>query len=287
MLRAASSAPSRLLEANPRVAEFLRGQFNEDGGAQDRSGNSDLYYTVFALDGLLALGVDPPVEAARSYLSRFEDGERLDLVHRACLVRCWAALPGKALDDERRRRLASLIEAHRSADGGYSSRADAATGTVYGCFLALGAYQDLGAEPPAPQGLVRCLGMLRAADGAFAGERGLELGTTPATAAAVILLSELGEPVPPTLGQWLLARCQAEGGFLATPRAPFPDLLSTATALHALARMGVSLDAIREPCLDFLDSLWTGQAFRGHWADSVADSEYAFYALLALGHLSS
>ena len=65
-----------------------------------------------------------------------------------------------------------------------------------------------------------------------------------------------------------------------------PDLLSTATALHALATAGVSLAEIKEPCLDFLDRLWTGRAFRGHLTDDVEDCEYTYYALLALGHLS-
>jgi hypothetical protein len=64
-------------------------------------------------------------------------------------------------------------------------------------------------------------------------------------------------------------------------------LLSTATALHALAGMNVSLEPVKEPCLDFLDTLWTGRAFRGHPADDVPDSEYTYYGLLALGHLSS
>jgi hypothetical protein len=65
-----------------------------------------------------------------------------------------------------------------------------------------------------------------------------------------------------------------------------PDLLSTATALHALAGMQVDFSPHKNPCLDFVDTLWTGQAFCGHWADEVPDSEYTFYALLALGHLS-
>jgi len=34
-------------------------------------------------------------------------------------------------------------------------------------------------------------------------------------------------------------------------------------------------------------SLWTSRgAFYGNWADDVADCEYTYYALLALGHLS-
>ena len=67
-----------------------------------------------------------------------------------------------------------------------------------------------------------------------------------------------------------------------------PDLLSTATALHALAAVGAPLDDLREPCLDFLDSLWDHRGgFHGSWADDALDCEYVFYGLLALGHLST
>ena len=61
---------------------------------------------------------------------------------------------------------------------------------------------------------------------------------------------------------------------------------SRAERRYALAGMGASLEEIRIPCLDFLDSLWTGRAFCGHWADDAEDCEYTYYALLALGHLS-
>jgi len=92
--------------------------------------------------------------------------------------------------------------------------------------------------------------------------------------------------VPPA--DWLLDRCHPDGGFAATPDSPMPDLLSTATALHALAGVGVDLEPIREQCLDFIDSLWCSEgAFQGHWADTELDTEYVFYGLLALGHLST
>jgi hypothetical protein len=69
--------------------------------------------------------------------------------------------------------------------------------------------------------------------------------------------------------------------------APLPDLLSTATALHALAAMHVDFSAAKEPCLDFIDTLWSSKGgFYGTWEDDVLDCEYTFYALLALGHLS-
>jgi hypothetical protein len=100
-------------------------------------------------------------------------------------------------------------------------------------------------------------------------------------------MRHLGQAPDPSLAEWLLSRCHREGGFFATPLAPVPDLLSTATALHALAGLQVDFSAVKEPCIDFLDTLWTNQgAFYGTWEDDAADCEYTYYALLALGHLS-
>jgi len=66
-----------------------------------------------------------------------------------------------------------------------------------------------------------------------------------------------------------------------------PDLLSTATALHALAGLEISVSAVKDKCLDFVDSLWTNRGgFYGSWADDTIDCEYTYYALLSLGHLS-
>ena len=52
-------------------------------------------------------------------------------------------------------------------------------------------------------------------------------------------------------------------------------------------RSHVPIAGLRDPCLDFVDSLWTNRGgFFGTWADDTVDCEYTFYALLALGHLS-
>ena len=66
----------------------------------------------------------------------------------------------------------------------------------------------------------------------------------------------------------------------------FGFLRNFEAALHALAGLHVEIDFLRESCLDFIDTLWTGQGFCGNWADDVVDSEYSYYGLLALGHLS-
>lgn len=286
MLQVARLAPKLLLEAGPRVVEFLTRQFNADGGAKGRSGQSDLYYTVFALEGLIAMQAPLPTEALQAYLRTFADGPDLDLVHLTCLARCWAALPSGSLDAETAQSLLQRIEAHRSRDGGYHPSPGAPTGTVYHAFLAFGAYQDLNGQPPQRDRLCQSLSTLRTDDGAFANDMAVKIGTTPATAAAVTLMRHLDIDVPAEVGLWLLAQCTPDGGFLASPQAPMPDLLSTATALHALGGLDVSTHPVKEACLDFIDSLWTGRAFCGHWADDVTDSEYTYYALLALGHLS-
>lgn len=266
---------------------------NLNGGFRGRASASDLYYTVFGLAGLSALKVPFPAKPVRQYLETFGDGESLDFVHLTCLARCWASLPREKTAPEVRaaraalhRRLRERLGRFRAADGGYNAARGADSATVYACFLALGALQDLGARAPIEPGLARCVGGLETPDGEFANEPGQASGLTTATAAAAILLRELRRPVKPAVADWLFARAHRDGGFVATPSTPIPDLLSTATALHALATLGAPLDAVREPCLAFIDGLWSDEGgFHGHWADDGLDCEYTWYGLLALGHL--
>ncbi|MFN3648060.1 MAG: prenyltransferase/squalene oxidase repeat-containing protein [Armatimonadota bacterium] len=287
MLQVARLAPRLLSDSAELVADFLRSQLHPDGGFCDRAGESDLYYTVFGLEGLLALQADLPVSQIAAYLRRFGDGDGLDFIHLTCLARGWAALPLPLRAEVPRDAIAARLETHRSADGGYHTEPGTERGTVYGCFMALGGYQDLGLPLPDPEGVLRCVRSLRAFDGGYANQEEVPMGLTPSTAAAATLLRHLGEPAEPALAEWLLARCLPEGGFFATPVAPIPDLLSTATALHALSGLKADYEAVREPCLDFVDSLWTNRgAFYGNWTDDCADCEYTYYGLLSLGHLS-
>jgi prenyltransferase beta subunit len=286
MLQVARLAPTQLGESTSLVARFLRERLNADGGFQDRAGASDLYYTVFGLDSLVALQQDLPADETSRYLEQFDDGDGLDFVHLACLVRGWAALR-RQLDTPLADRLLARIEAWRSGDGGYSTIPSSETGSAYAAFLALGAYEDLGRPLPEPDRLIASLATLRTADGSYGNQPGLASGVTTATAAAVLVLRHLDVPADRETGMWLLDRCHGRGGFFASRSTPVPDLLSTATALHALASLHVPLAGLREPCLDFVDSLWTNRGgFFGTWADDVVDCEYTFYALLALGHLS-
>ena len=285
MLQIARLAPKLLGESAEAVAAYVHGQQNPDGGFKDRAGQSDLYYTVFGVDGLLALRVDLPATTILSYLQSLGDGDRLDFVHLTCLARCWATV-SRDLDDVTRTLILQRIESFRTA-GGYNQTPGAPHGTIYASFLAMGAYQDLRCEMPERQRLLDSTEALKARDGGYANRPGMARSLTTTTAAAVTLLRHLQQEIDPRLGEWLCARCRPEGGFFASPAAPVPDLLSTASALHALSGMHVSLREMREPCLDFVDSLWNNRGgFYGSWADDTLDCEYTYYALLSLGHLS-
>lgn len=286
MLQVARLAPTLLGESRDLVRDFYLQRLNPDGGFQDRAGESDLYYTVFGLEGLAALEHDAP-STTPAFLARFGAGEDLDFVHLTCLARAWATAERSGPPPHVAGAIVRNIEAYRSRDGGYSVAADAEVGTPYGAFLALGAIEDLKGAPSEPDRLLSSVMRLRAADGGFANHEGAAAGATPATAAAVMVIRHLdGEP-DASVADWLLARAHHDGGFFAAPGAPVPDLLSTATALHALVAMHADIAPIKEPCLDFVDTLWTNEGgFCGSWLDQTLDCEYTYYGLLALGHLS-
>ena len=287
MLQTARLAPKVLGDASELVVDFLNSLVAPGGGYVDRSGAPDLYYSVFAYDALVALNAPNDLERETAYLTSFSDGDDLDFVHAACLARGWAAITNSSDQIPCRNALLERVTACRTPDGGYNTHPGAETGTVYAAFLALGMYQDLGATIPAADAVLANLEALRTWDGGYANQHGMPLGLLPSTAAAVALRRELGDTPESDIGAWILERAHPDGGFFATPFAPIPDLLSTATALHALAYLDTDISPIREGCLDFIDSLWVNRgAFCGSWTDDALDCEYTYYALLALGHLS-
>jgi len=294
MIRTAARAPRLLGDSAYLVAGFIAKKINEDGGFKGRSEKSDLYYTLFAVEALIALNAPLHAEHIAAYLKRFGAGDGLDLVHLACLARCWANIAESQnckIQTPVRDGILQRIQACRSADGAFSNTSGAPHGTVYASFLALGAYQDLNADMDNAAALADCAESLRTPDGAYSNDPTMQVGATPPTAAALTILHYLGKPVPKASTDWLLSQLHPKGGFVAVPvpgSFGMPDLLSTATALHALALAGVSTAGIAEKCLDFLDSLWSAEgAFSGSGADPILDCEYTYYGLLSLGHLSA
>lgn len=274
-------------EACALIESYLRGQQNEDGGFRDRDGESDLYYTSFAVDALTALQVELPEASLGGYLeTKLESLEELDFVHLCCLSRCLSALSHPP-DQVQVARVLERIETYRAEAGGYNQSEGNETGSAYACFLAYGAYSDHRLSLPDIEGVTRCLESLQTPGGAWANDVELPIPNIPATAAAVTLCRNLRLPIPEATPHWILNSLHPTGGFLPFPGAPVPDLLSTAVALHALDGLQVGFENQKDLLLDFVDSLWTAAGgFHGTWDDDDLDIEYTYYGLLALGHLA-
>ena len=288
LIRTARRAPELLGDSTPLVREFLCRSQTGEGGFAGRDGHADLYYTVFGLQSALALDARLDMEPLRAYVQGFGAGGGREFVSLCCLARAWALLgDAHSAVPTSKRELAARIEAFRADDGGFHPTPGARQGTASAAFLALGAFEDLRLPMPDAARLAKSVGTLSAPDGGWANEHGVTLGATHATAAATAVPGVLTGPADVgAVVPWLLAQAHPLGGFRASPLAPIPDLLSTATALQTLATLGVPLAAIREPCLGFIDSLWTNAGgFHGHWEDDMLDVEYTFYGLLALGCL--
>lgn len=293
--RAAESWPHA-----PSIRPFIDSLWDVRGGFRGRGAAGDLYYTVFAILTLKALGSPLPQQPLRDFLWAQAARPALDFIELCCLGRCFAFLDSPEAT-------AALIwpklEQFRCPDGGYNPTPNSAYGSAYGCFLALGAHQDIASvgatggstdsPVPAPTtdnlaSLAHCLQGLQTPDGGYSNERDPLIASTPATAAAAIVLRHLGQPLPSEAAQWLLQRHSDDGGFCAFAQIPVSDLLSTAVALHALAGQSMPLDHPAPRCLDFVQGLYHASgAFRGNEFDDCLDSEYTFYGLLALGHLAS
>ena len=288
MLQVARVAPKVLGESAELVESFFRRKYLADCGFEDRQGRSDLYYTVFGLEGMLALQTEFDRERSGSFLQRYGSGETLDFVHLCCLARCHAALKNEFWSVEQREAFVARLEEFRCEKGGYHSAKGREWGSAYGCLLVAAAYEDTQIALPEPEGLKSCLDALRTRDGAWNNERHVPLGTAPATAAALCLYRRMGWDAGPEPVRWLFTCFVPEGGCKAFPAAPMPDLLSTAVSLHGLSGAGADLKLVQESCLDYVDSLWSNEGgFHGNWTDHVLDVEYTYYGLLALGHLTA
>ncbi len=287
MMAICRQAPEVLGGLRSRVERFILDQLCADGGFRGRAEASDLYYTSFGIECLLALGRPLPLARLRPFVAGFGSGAGLDLVHLSCLARCLRRLHGEANKVPARADLLGRIEAYRARDGGYSTVRDAASLSVTGSFLALTARHDLGEPPPEATPFVAALPALRSADGGYANEENLEAGTTLAVAGVATLLGWLGAPAEAADLDWLLAQRGSDGGFLASPHTPFSDLLSTATVVYALRQHGVDLAELTEPTMEFVDGLMEScGGYGGSWFDDTADLEYTYYALMVQGCLA-
>ncbi len=298
--RLAAGSSGMADERRQRHTSFLLAQQKPDGGFSGREGDSDLYYTSFAVRSLSLLGELRPArcQAIGNYLRQFscESLSIIDMVNwlYSAVAIQWAGGEDLLADQpsDWNDRIAARLESVRVADGGYAKNAEGAAGSTYHSFLVALSYQLIGRSVPEPNRLIQFVYDRQRDDGGFVEIAPMRRsGTNPTAAAAALLVifEGMDEELRADIGEFLRSVRSSEGGFQANSRIPFADGLSTFTGLLTL--QDLKLDGVLDvdkaahyatACLEFP----TG-GFRGASWDEQADVEYTFYGLGLLALLDA
>ena len=294
MLKALAAAKPMLANRADVIIGYILRQLDIDGGFKGKAGVSDLYYSVFAVEILRSLQAKIPVQKHLKYLSKFDNQPPTDLVHLASLLRLktnLAEITGRPISNNVKDNFLSMLKKFKTRDGGFNTSTEAEDANAYGCFLSLGVYQDLEEElPPIErERIINCIQTLQMPDGGYTNDVNVPISSIPGTAAALVTMHYLRDYRLAEIADLLKKKMHSKGGFAVVHYENdlmTPDLLSTATALHALAICGIGLADIKERCLNFVQSLWRDEGgFTSCTDDDAIDCEYTYYGLLSLGHL--
>ncbi len=282
-----------------RHAGFLKRAQRPDGGFAGRLGESDLYYTSFALRALAILGelYGDVAERAQQFLqSRLPRKETLidqmSLVFGAALLDAAAGLDAYgAAGPGWKDAFAARLEALRRDDGGYAKGPQGMASSTYYTFLSLLCLQLIERPCPEPDRIVDFILSQRDEAGGFREIRaGKRAGTNPTAAAIGVLriLDALDDDIRQGTADFLAEMQDDDGGLLANSRIPIADILSTFTGMLTLADLD-ELDAIESTAaFRFAQSLQRPEGgFLAALWDEVCDVEYTFYGLGCLALLSS
>jgi geranylgeranyl transferase type-2 subunit beta len=278
-------------------SQYILQQQREDGGWAGREGESDLYYTSFALRSLAFLGLLEGEVAQRSgefLRAKLSSSQGIvDLLALVYSVKLLEAAIGLDVMAESRAdwgiRLAELLSRLRRSDGGYSKSLEGQAGSTYQTFLVLLCLQLIEQPIPEPEEIKRFILGQKQEDGGFLEIRvGKRSGVNP-TAAAIGALSVLGaldDELAQETGEFLADMQTENGGFQANSRIPLPDVLSTFTACVTLMDLNRLHWINHDSAANYLRSMSRPSGgFAGFELDPAMDVEYTFYGLGALAIL--
>ena len=279
-------------ERRRRHRDFILSHQLPGGGFRGREGDSDLYYTSFAVRSLAMLG-ELTGETANGVFAYLETHEpmRLSIVDLLSWLSTAVAVqlaggpvPQNVLAPGWADQIAARLESVRTKDGGYAKNAEGAAGSTYQSFLVVLSYELIGRAVPRPNALVQFLYDRQRDDGGFVEIAPMKRSGTNPTAAVVAVLEMLGamdDELRADVRDFLCQVKSDEGGFQANTRIPFADGLSTFTGLLTLKDLKIddvlSSTAVRDYLTGWLEFPTGG--FRGASWDEQADVEYSFYGL--------
>jgi geranylgeranyl transferase type-2 subunit beta len=283
-----------------RHREFIIKAQQADGGFGGREGDSDLYYTSFAVRTLGMLGGMSIDECNRvaEFLREFSWRKLgvVDLMNWLYTALAVQAFGGPDLMEDEPPgwpdHFGPVLESVRTKDGGYAKNPLGASGSTYHTLLVALTYELLGMETPKRNSVIQFVYDRQRDDGGFVEIGPMKNSGTNPTAAAVALMSIVGgmdDEIRDDVRDFLKLVWSPEGGFQANKRIPFPDGLSTFTGLLTVQDLKiddlVSEKTIERFLIDWLEFPTGG--FRAASWDTDADVEYTFYGLGCLALLHS
>ena len=288
------------VERRARHREFLLSKQNADGGFSGREGDSDLYYSSFAVRALQILGELTPETAARvlGYLKQFDWRTLgvIDLMNWLSMAAMVQLAGGedalKVAPADWPEQIAARLETLRMADGGYAKGTEGATSSTYHTFLVVLTYQLLGKSAPRPNALAQFIYDRQRDDGGFVEIAPMKRSGTNPTAAACAILHMQGRvdaELREDIAAFLVDVRTDDSAFVANTRIPVADGLSTFTAV--LTAQDIEVSALVDPPILrlFVEKhleLPAGGFRAAEW-DNMADVEYTFYGLGILGLLGA
>lgn len=290
-LRLAAGAALLPEQTRELHAQYLKAAQREDGGFAGRMGDSDLYYTSFALRGLAILDAldEETTENAAKFLRSHLGSQKsivdfFSLIYSAALL---YALCGIEVFSEAEegwdKNVAHFLNSLRREDGGFAKAKEGHAGSTYHTFLVLLVMQLIGEEIAEPERVVEFLKGQAADEGGFREIRAAKRAGTNPTAAAIAtlkILERLDEETVDQTMEFLLEMQSDEGGLKANTRIPIADALSTFTGMLTADDLGELHELELAPLRRFIDSLQlaTGGFRAAEW-DDAHDVEYTFYGL--------
>ncbi len=293
-LRLSIGATSMDQSLRERHRRWLVDQQRADGGFAGREGESDPYYTAFALRALWVIGgLDETIGRRAAIFLRTRMSKRESIIDLISLIFaaaiCEMAVGVVVIDDDDRSwrgNVAKLLSSLRTEDGGFAKTPEGRAGSTYQTFLTVLCYELMEVPIGEPERIASFLDSQRHDIGGFLEIRAAKRPGVNPTAAAIGTLKTLGRLDRNRCrdtAEFLSEMQSSEGGLTANTRIPFADLLSSFTGLLTLLDLESSALVNVDTVGHYARSMQASDGgFVGFALDQTADVEYTFYGLATL-----
>jgi geranylgeranyl transferase type-2 subunit beta len=279
LLQGTQHLSSRL---NNRTADYVISKRVSDGGYPGRLGGSDPYYTDFALR---ILSLTRPEEIHHpATLDYAEWNSRIsdipECFNRLSIAQlCGVELPLSARD---------CLDRHRLSSGCFCRSAELPAPSAYSTFLGTVCEDILGLDSRNSMDSINAILKLQSSDGGFSDTGSDPISQTNPTSAALgyliktaLLSGEMDPGFDAAINRaaaYFLSVQAQDGGFLAHAKTPYPDLLSTFTALATLIAMNRIEQVHLKKHAQFAGLMANADGgFRSCIVDAESDIEHAYY----------